>query len=143
MTVRPIPEGFHTVTPYLVVSDPALLIDFLKAAFDAQEIERNVEASGRVAHALVRVGNSMVMIGGATEKHPPQPSMLYLYVRDTEATYRAAMQAGGDSLMKPTLQFYGDLNAAVLDPCGNQWWIATHVEDVSPEEIAKRMKARK
>ncbi|MFN8179745.1 MAG: VOC family protein [bacterium] len=143
MTVRPIPEGFHTVTPYLVVSDPALLIDFLKAAFDAQEIERSVEASGRVAHAQVRVGNSMVMMGGATEKHPPQPSMLYLYVQDTEATYRAAMQAGGESLMKPTLQFYGDLNAAVLDPCGNQWWIATHVEDVSPEEIAKRMKARK
>jgi len=143
MTVRPIPEGFHTVTPYLVVSDPALLIDFLKAAFDAEEIERSVEASGRVAHAQVRVGNSMVMMGGATEKHPPQPSMLYLYVRDTEATYRTAVQAGGESLMKPTLQFYGDLNAAVLDPCGNQWWIATHVEDVSPEEIAKRMKARK
>jgi uncharacterized glyoxalase superfamily protein PhnB len=142
MSVRPVPEGFHTVTPYLVVSDPALLIDFLKAAFDAQEIERSVEASGRVAHARVRVGSSMVMMGGATAKRPPQPSMLYLYVQDTEATYLAAMQAGGESLMKPMLQFYGDLNAAVLDPCGNQWWIATHVKDVSPEEMAERMKER-
>ena len=143
MPVRPVPEGFHTVTPYLVVPDPARLIEFVKAAFGAEEIDRTADPSGRVMHATVRVGNSMVMMGQSTEKHPPQPSMLYLYVPDCDATYRAAVKAGGRSIMEPVDQWYGDRSGAVFDPFENQWWIGTHKEDFSPEELATRRAAVK
>jgi len=141
MAVRPIPEGFHTVTPYLVVKDAAQLIDFVKAAFDAAEVERMLDASGRISHAEVRVGDSIIMLSQATEKFPATTAMLYVYVSDCDATYKKAVAAGGTSLMEPADQFYGDRNAGIADANGIQWWIATHVEDVAPEELARRAKA--
>lgn len=141
--VQPIPEGYRTVTPYLIVPDPGELIEFLERAFDAEETERSTMPDGRVMHAAVRIGNSMVMLGGANDKHPPRPVTIYLYVPDTDATYERAIAAGGTSLMEPADQFYGDRNGGVADPWGNQWWIGTHVEDVPPDEIARRARETK
>jgi PhnB protein len=139
--VKPIPDGYHTVTPYMVVSDASRQIDFVKRAFDAKELHRSLGPDGKVAHAEVSVGDSRIMIGGARPGQPPIPCMLYLYVADTDAAYQRTIEAGATSVMAPANQFYGDRNGGVKDADGNQWWIATHVEDVSPEEIQKRMQA--
>ena len=138
MTVQPIPEGYHTVTPYLIVSGVPQLIDFLKQAFGAEEMVRMAQSDGTIGHAEVKIGTSRVMMGEAGGEFKPMPTMLHLYVEDTDAVYQRALQAGATSLMEPADQFYGDRMSAVQDAFGNQWWIATHIEDVSHEEIAKR-----
>ena len=142
MTVRPIPEGYHTATPYLVVPGVSRVIEFLEKAFDGTASERMTDPSGRIMHVTVRIGDSIIMLGEPTGEFPAMPSMIYLYVPDTDAAYRRAVQAGGTSMMEPADQFYGDRNAGVRDPAGNIWWIGTHVEDVSPEEIERRFKER-
>jgi PhnB protein len=136
--VRPIPENYHTVTPYLVVPGLAKLIDFLKQAFGATEIGR-FEQDGRIMHAEVKIGDSLVMMGEPHGDIEARPAVLHLYVEDVDATYRQALQAGGTSLREPADQFYGDRSGGVMDPSRNQWWISTHVEDVSPEEMRRRM----
>jgi uncharacterized glyoxalase superfamily protein PhnB len=141
MAVRPIPEGYHAVTPYLVVQGVPKLLDFLKQAFGAHEIMRMPRPDGTIMHAEVRIGDSAVMMGEAMGDHKPRPSCLYLYVEDADATYRRALQAGATSTMEPADQFYGDRNAGVADPVGNEWWIATHIEDVPPDELARRAEA--
>jgi PhnB protein len=141
MAVKPIPEGYHSVTPYLVVSGVAKLIEFLKQAFDAKSKECFTTPDGRIMHAEVRIGDSLIMMGEPNEKWPAMPAAVYLYVPDTDAVYRRALQAGATSLMEPANQFYGDRNAGVKDPCGNFWWIGTHIEDVSPEEMKRRSEA--
>jgi PhnB protein len=142
MAAKPIPEGFHTVTPYLVVEGADKLIDFVKAAFGAKEVVRHKGPGGMTMHAEVTIGDSHVMIGQASERAKPTPAMLYLYVTDVDATYNQAVQAGGKSIMEPVNMFYGDRSGAVSDPFGIQWWIATHIEDVSEEEMARRMQAQ-
>lgn len=141
MAVKPIPEGFHSVTPYLVVRGVPRLLDFLKQAFDATERFRMPRPDGTIMHAEVRIGDSIVMMGEATGEMQPMPGSMYLYVADTDATYQRALQAGATSSMAPADQFYGDRSAAVTDPMGNRWWIATHREDVPPEELARRAEA--
>lgn len=141
MAVKPIPDGFHSVTPYLVVPGVAKLIEFLKQAFDANEIERMARPDGTVMHAQVRIGDSMVMMGEPMGDWRPMPASLYLYVENADAAYQRAIEAGGTSLMEPADQFYGDRHGSIKDPSGNLWWIATHKEDVSPAEIAKRAAA--
>lgn len=107
--VKPIPDGFHTVTPYLMVADAAALIDFLKAAFGAQELVRHGTPDGRVMHAQVKVGDSMIMMGEASaEQGGPMPASTYLYVPNVDEVYASAMAAGATSLMAPVDQFYGD-----------------------------------
>jgi uncharacterized glyoxalase superfamily protein PhnB len=138
MSVKPIPEGFRTLTPYLVVTGVPRLIDFLKAAFGAREHYRSTRPDGVVMHASLEVGDSMLMMGEAQGTFPPMPACLYVYVPDVDATYRQAVAAGGISLAEPANQFYGDRKAGVRDPSGNMWWLATHVEDVTEEEIARR-----
>ena len=138
MAVKPIPEGYHSITPYLVVEDVARLIDFLKAAFGAVEVHRMQRPDGRVGHAEVQIGDSRLMIGEAQGEWKPMPCALYLYLENCDAVYRQEIKAGATSLREPQDQFYGDRHGGVIDPCGNQWWIATHIEDVSPEEIARR-----
>ena len=140
-TVQPIPTGVHTVTPYLVVEGVPKLIDFLKQAFGAEERFRMARPDGGVAHAEVKIGDSIVMIGEAMGEWKAKPCSLYLYVEAVDAVYQRAIQAGGTSVGEPKVQFYGDRTAGVLDPCGNHWGIATHVEDVAAEEIAKRFAA--
>jgi len=143
MSVKYIPDGYHTITPYLITTDVSRLINFLKSAFGARELERTVNDAGRIMHALVKIGDSPVMMGEAIEGFPSVSTSLYLYFPDTDYVYKRAIQAGGISLMEPADQFYGDRNAGVQDPSGNKWWIATHIEDVSKEELEKRAKERK
>jgi PhnB protein len=142
MTVKHIPDGFHTVTPYLTVPGVATLIDFLQQAFDAQPLlSPMMRPDGSIGHAEVKIGDSVIMMGEPMGDMPPMPGSLYLYVQDTDAVYQRALQAGATSLMEPADQFYGDRSAGVKDPAGNQWWIATHKEDVPPAEMLKRAKA--
>jgi uncharacterized glyoxalase superfamily protein PhnB len=141
MAVKPIRDGYHTVTPYLTVEGAAQLIDFLKQAFEAQETRRTAFPDGTIMNAEVRIGDSVVMVSEARGEWNPMPSAIYLYVHDTDATYKLALQAGATSLMEPEDQFFGDRNAGVKDVCGNYWWIATHQEDISSEELAGRVNA--
>ena len=141
MAVKSIPDGYHSVTPYLTVQGAAKLLDFLKQAFAAIELHRMTRPDGTVGHAEVRIGDSVVMLAEARDEWKPMPGAMYLYVNDTDAAYQRALQAGATSLMEPADQFYGDRNAGVKDPVGNHWWIATHKEDVPPEELAKREEA--
>jgi PhnB protein len=138
MAVKPIPEGYHTVVPYVVAADAEALLAFLKTGLKAKEIEVMRYPDGRVWHGDVLIGDSHVMLSQATEQHPAMPATLYLYVPDTDAAYRAAVAAGATSVMEPATQFYGDRNAGVKDSNGNMWYFGTHVEDVSPEEIKRR-----
>ena len=138
MAVNPIPEGFHSVTPYLIVQDVPKLLDFLVQAFAAEEIHRMTKPDGSVMHAQVKIGDSMVMMGQASGDYNPMPSMLYLYVEDVDSTYKQALQAGATVVREPRNEFYGDRSGGVKGPCGNEWWIATHVEDVPPDDLAQR-----
>ena len=142
MAVKPIPDGYHSVTPYLTVEGASGLIEFLKNAFGAEVTHRMARPDGTIGHAEVRIGDSAVMLGDAQGPFNPVASTLYLYVEDTDAVYKRAMDAGGTSVMAPVDQFYGDRNAAVKDPCGNHWCIATHIEDVTSEELQRRAKAK-
>lgn len=140
MAVKPIPDGYHTVTPYLTVNDPGAVIDFLKKAFDAQETFAMRDDKGNVQHAEVKIGDSMVMLGGAHDQWKARPSNFYLYVEDVDAVYKKAVAAGGKSVSEPATQFYGDRHGGVEDSQGNNWWVATHVEDVPPQELERRAK---
>lgn len=142
MAIKPIPDGYHTITPYLLVENVGDYIDFLVKAFGASHIYATKMPDGTVTHADLMIGDSHLMLGKANDDWKPNPTMLYLYVPDTDATYQKALGAGATSLMEPANQHYGDRNAGVLDATGNQWWIATHVEDVSPEELQKREEKR-
>jgi len=141
MAVKPIPEGYHTVTPYLSVEGADRLLEFLQRAFGAKVVEHMAMPDGKVAHAEVRIGDSIVMLGEASAEWKPVQCMLYLYVNDADATYKSALRAGGTSLREPTNMFYGDRSGGVRDFAGNQWWISTHVEVVPPEELKKRVAA--
>ncbi len=136
------PDGYHSVTPYLIVERVAKLIDFLKVAFEAKETDRHANPDGTIMHAVVRIGDSIIMMGEPTGEFKPMPGSIYLYVNDTDAVYMRALQAGGTSIMEPADQFYGDRNAGVKDSSGNLWWIATYQEDVPPDELAKRAQAQ-
>lgn len=135
------PEGFHSVTPYLTVKGAAKLLDFLKQAFGAEELGRHPRPDGGIAHACVRIGDSMVELSDATEQWPPMPCALHVYVPDVDAVYQRAVKSGGVSLQAPTDQFYGERSGAVRDMCGNNWYIATQIEILSKEEIEKRATA--
>jgi PhnB protein len=138
VAVKPIPDGYHSVTPYLTVQGAARLLEFLKRAFDATIAEQLEQPDGTIGHAEVRIGDSVLMIADARGEWQPATGTLYLYVPDADATYQQAIEAGAVSVMEPTTQFYGDRHGGVKDPSGNFWWIATHVEDVPPDELARR-----
>src|SRR2546426_5621970 len=139
--VKPIPKGYGTVTPYLIVDGVPKLIEFLKRAFSAEEKGRMVnEKNGFVRHAEVKVGDSMVMMGDSNFGYNPVSSHLYIYVENVDQVYKRALEAGAVSQLEPTTQFFGDQLASVKDPTGNVWHIATRVKDVSSEEMKERMK---
>jgi uncharacterized glyoxalase superfamily protein PhnB len=142
MAVNPIPEGYHTVTPYLVVKGAAKTIEYAKKAFGAvPAFEPMKRPDGTIMHADLKIGTSHVMISEATEQHPAMTCMLHLYVPNVDTVYQRAVAAGGTPAMEPADQFYGDRSGSVKDPAGNHWYIATHVEDVAPAEIKKRADA--
>ncbi len=124
-STQSIREGFHTVTPYLITPDAAQLIDFVKEVFNATETLRGTGSAGGI-HAEVRIGNSMVMIGGGGAwKGEPSLATLYLYMDDVDSVYQRALQAGATSISAPADQDFGDRLAGIKDPFGNIWYIAT------------------
>ncbi len=141
-TVKPVPEGYHTVTPSLVVEGADKLLDFLKKAFGGREVAMFRMPNGTIAHAEVVIGDSRVMLGEAGPEWTAMPGRTYTYVSDVDAVYKQALQAGAVSIRAPADQFYGDRTAVVKDPVGNVWTVATHREDVSEEEMARRMAAQ-
>jgi len=136
--VSPIPKGYRSVTPYMAVANADQLMQFVKRAFDAHEVMAHRNQDGTIMHAEARIGDSIVMMGQGGPEMQPRPCTIYLYVPDVDAVYKAALDAGARSLREPADQFYGDRNASVEDPCGNHWFVATHIEDLSPEEFARR-----
>jgi PhnB protein len=139
MAVKPIPQGYRTVTPYLVVHDAEKLIAFLKQAFGAEEaFEPMRTPDGKVMHADVKIGDSHVMLGEASEQYPATQAAIHLYVKDVDALHKRATGAGGISTRAPEDMFYGDRTGAVKDFAGNAWYIATHKEDVGPQELQRR-----
>jgi PhnB protein len=143
MAVKPVPEGYHTFTPYFVVEGASDFIEFVKTAFSGQEIFRFPAPGGKIGHAEVRVGDSIVMLADATPEYPPALMNCYLYVPDVDATFRKAVAAGARSKRDPANQFYGDRVGTLADRWGNTWSVGTHVEDVPPDEMERRMKAQK
>jgi PhnB protein len=141
MAVKPIPDGYHTVTPFLQVKGVAQMIDFLKNAFGAQEVMRMPGPGGVVMHAEVTIGNSRLMLGEPMQATPASSSFFYLYVNDADAQYKCAIKAGATTVSEPADQFWGDRMGTVKDSFGNTWSVATHKEDPTPEEMAKRMAA--
>jgi PhnB protein len=148
-SVKPIPEGYHSVTPYLFVRSAASAIDFYKNVFGATEVVRMAGSNGKIMHAELRIGDSIVMLA---DENPPTGVMspqtiggfsvgLHLYVENVDAVILKAVDNGSKLLRPIKNQFYGDRSGSVLDPFGHMWSVATHVEDVSPEEMRKRMTA--
>ena len=149
MPVNPVPEGYHSVTPYLIINDAARAIDFYKKVFGATEVMRMADPNGKVGHAEIQIGNSKIMLA---DEHPemghrsPQslggsPVGLHLYLKDVDGTVEKAVAAGA-KLERPVKdQFYGDRSGQIRDPFGHVWNVSTHKEDVSPEEMEKRAAA--
>jgi len=147
--VKPIPDGYHTVTPYLVVKDGARAIEFYKNAFGAKEIFRMDGPDGKIAHAELQIGNSRIMLGTESPQAGSRsPETLkgtavgiFLYLEDVDAAFKRAVQAGAKEQQAPQDMFWGDRYGKVVDPFGHEWQLATHKEDVTPEEVSKRARA--
>jgi uncharacterized glyoxalase superfamily protein PhnB len=136
-----IPQGYHTVTPWLISRDTARLIAFLEQAFDAREIEgsRMLNASGAIDHVEVSIGDSILMLFDSRESWPDTPSFFRLYLPDADDSFRRAIAAGATPVTEMTELFWGDRIGRVRDPLGNIWWLQTHIRDVSPAEMQVRM----
>ncbi len=141
MTVNYIPEGYHTVTPTVIVKGAARLHEFLENVFGAKVLLSVPGPNNTIAHSEVQIGNSRLMIADASPMMAAQSTSFYLYLPDCDAVYKKALAAGAKSEREPKDQFYGDRNASVIDEWGNRWAVGTHVEDVSDEELDRRMKA--
>lgn len=145
---KPIPDGYHSVTPYLVVKGAAAAIDYYKKAFGATELFRMPMPGGVIGHAELQIGNSRIMLAdecqemGAYAPQPPgSPVGLMIYLEDVDAVFDRAIAAGGKVFRPVQDQFYGDRSGTLTDPFGHRWSIATHKEDVPPDELAKRAAA--
>lgn len=149
MAVKPIPEGFHTLTPYLTIENAADAIDYYKQAFGAEEKFRMDAPGGKIGHAELQIGDSLIMIHDpfpqSTTKSPNElgatTGSIFMYVEDVDAIVKQAVDAGATVTMEVADQFWGDRFGAITDPFGHVWSIATHIEDVPPEEMAERAKA--
>lgn len=147
---KPIPEGYHSVTPYLIVRDAAGVIDFYTRALGAQELMRMPGPGGRIMHAEIKIGDSILMLG---DEPPDKPDCraphstgarnvaLYVYVPDVDAAFKRAQGAGAKVVQPLTDMFWGDRAGTIEDPSGHQWTLATHQEDLTPEEIGTRAAA--
>lgn len=147
--VRKQPAGYHSATPYLTITGAPAAIDYYRQAFGAVEVMRLADPAGRILHAEVRVGDSIIMLHEDTPEwgtRSPQTlggntASVLLYVDDVDTTYAAAIAAGGKAAMPVQDQFYGDRTGSLFDPFGHRWILATHIEDVAPEEISRRAMA--
>ena len=149
MPVQPSPEGYNTVTTYLAVDDAAKAIEFYKRAFGAKETVRMDAPGGKIGHAEIQIGDSVIMLADpfpqSSTKSPKElggtAAAFFMYVEDVDAAIQKAVDAGGTISMEPEDQFWGDRLGSVTDPQGHLWQIATHIEDLTPEEMAERSKA--
>jgi PhnB protein len=150
MAPRPIPEGYHTATPYLIIKGAAAALEYYKKAFGAREIMRFATPGGMIGHAEIKIGDSTIMLA---DEHPDMgyrspkslggsPVSILLYVEDVDRWFERAIAAGGKVERPLANQFYGDRTGVLVDPFGHVWSIATHVEDVSAEEMDRRVKAK-
>jgi len=148
--VKPIPDGYHSVTPYLIIKGAADAIEFYKKAFGATELFR-MEHQGQVGHAEIKIGDSPIML---SDEQPAMgyvgpktlggtPVSLMIYVEDVDTIYTQAIKSGGEEVKALQDQFYGDRSGTLKDPFGHVWTVATHKEDVTPEEMDKRIAAAK
>ena len=146
MPAKPVPEGYHTATPYLIIKGAANAIEFYKKAFGATELFRMTAPDGKLGHAEIKIGDSPIMLA---DEHPEMkylgpeslggsPISILLYVEDVDARFKQAIAAGATEVRPVADQFYGDRSGIVKDPFGHTWSLATHVEDVPPEEIDRR-----
>jgi len=147
--VKPIPDGYHSVTPYLSISGAAAAIDFYKKAFGAVELFRMEQPDGRIGHAEIKIGDSPIMLA---DEYPEMNSIgpktlggtsvsLLVYVKDVDTVFKTAIEAGAQERGPVENKFYGDRMGSLIDPFGHIWHVGTHVEDVSPEEMEKRAAA--
>ncbi len=149
MAVKPIPDGYHSVTPYIIVKGAAKAIDFYKNAFGATELMRFPGPNNTVMHAEIKIGDSVVMLADEHESGPYRspiavggtPISLMVYVEDVDTVFNQAVSLGAKSTREVEDQFYGDRSGNLTDPFGHVWTIATHKEDVSSEEMERRMAA--
>jgi PhnB protein len=125
--VPAIPEGYHSVTPYLIVDDAAALIEFLKATFHASELSRLTQPDGSIGHTEMKIGDSIVMLSQSRGEWKAMPAMIYVYIEDVDAVYARALASGATVVQALADQSYGDRSGGVLDTNGNQWWMATHI----------------
>jgi len=140
MPTKPIPEGFHSITPYLFVEGAARLIEFISAAFEGEVMFQHERPDGAVMHATIRIGDSMLMLADPTPEFGAMPVSIYLYVPDCDAAYQRALDSGGVSVFPMMTLPSGERYGGVKDPCGNIWLVATHAEDVSLDEQERRWK---
>jgi uncharacterized glyoxalase superfamily protein PhnB len=140
MPTQPIREGFHALTPYLFAQGASRLIEFVSAAFGGEVTFRKSRPDGAVMHAEMRIGDSMLMLADVSAGFGPRPTSVYLYVPDCDAVFQSALQAGGVSVFPVMTLPSGERYGGIKDPSGNIWWVATHVEDVPPEEEDRRWK---
>jgi len=149
MTIKPIPDGYHSVTPYLSIKDAAKAIEFYKRAFGANELFRLVAPSGEIGHAEIKIGDSQIMLADPCEEgtfRNPQTLGgtsvgLHVYVEDVDTLFARAVDAGAKTVRPVQDQFYGDRTGTLEDPFGHVWFLATHKEEITPEEINKRAAA--
>ena len=144
--VKPIPAGYHTITPYLIVNDAAKALEFYQKAFNAKEIMQSLHSNGKIMHAEIMIGDSHIMLADECPEMNAlsptsiggSPITLLLYVEDVDAVFKQALAAGAKETRPLSNQFYGDRSGMLEDPFGHKWGVATHIEDVSDEEIDKR-----
>ena len=144
--VNPIPAGYHSVTPYLILNDAKHALEFYKKAFGAQEMSKMEAPNGKIAHAEIKIGDSMIMLAdempGSGARSPQSlggtGTGLFLYVDNVDSIYNQAVKEGAKGDMPPQDMFWGDRYGKVTDPFGHQWSLATHIEDVAPQEMQKR-----
>ena len=147
MAVSPIPAGYHSVTPYLICADAGAAIEFYKAAFNATELMRLPGPGGAVMHAEIKIGDSAVMLADecpemnakGPSSYGGSPVSLLIYTEDVDALFKQALAAGAKEIRPVQDQFYGDRSGILEDPSGHSWSLATHVEDLTPEEITQRL----
>jgi PhnB protein len=148
MPAKPVPEGYHTLTPYLAVDDATAAIEFYQRAFGAKERVRMHGPDGMIAHAELEIGDSKVMLADPFPQSSTRPPKelggtsvgIFVYVENVDEVFQKAVDAGATATMEPDDQFWGDRFGSVTDPFGHSWQISTHVEDVPPEEMEKRSK---
>ncbi len=138
------PEGMRTANPYLMVENVSKLIEFIETIFDGKLKYKLDRPNGTIMHAEMLIGDSIIMAGEPIEEYGAMPASIFLYVKDCDTTYQNAVQYGAESVMPPTdMKHAGERYGGVKDLSGNIWWIATHIEDLTPQEQAKRIREMK